>query len=723
MPDSVDAPVSVTLAEIARLAGVGRAAVSNWRRRHESFPAPVGGTDTSPQFALPQVEGWLRRQGKLPTGFRGRDRLWPQFEALGDRDAMGRAIVAAGSRFSPGRLSSPSADSYTSIASLGGELSEAQRALVDQAVEVARQDGSYETFEFLLRRWLETHVRQIPATPAPLAELMTEIVELFRDGHERFIRTVLDPACGVGSLLAAAATRWREKVRVDGGAVLTLLGQESDAAMAALAATRLSLALLRDEPKATQDDQQVDVQPGDALRAEAHGDARADVVLCNPPFNERDWGYEELSADPRWTYGLPPRTESELAWVQLALARLAPGGTAVLLLPPGVASRKAGRRIRTNLLRTGALRSVIALPPGSAPPHGITLHLWVLRAPAEDGVVDADASVLFVDAASERSGVAATSGGRPGIDWPALHDDVLTALRANLDGEGPSSSRDPYFDSDREDEVCDVVSVPVLDLLDDEVDLTPARRVPAAASAAGLALRRSWTRFNTLLNEVRDLGSMLSRLDLGAGNDTAPGAVTVGDLVKRGALTLRAGQQPPEGRVRGGEAPPGAVPVFTVPDVLLGAHPSGWMPAEEVAEGEAGDALTVTVPDDVVVTGVHRAFGAWVDSDAPTVLGPQMYALRVDPAALDPWFVAGCLRAPANARRAGTHASVSARIDVRRLQVLMLPLAEQRAYAETFRRIAAFDEALREAAVVGKALVDGLSDGLAAGRPAREGRW
>lgn len=55
----------VTAAGIARLAGVGRAAVSNWRRRHADFPKPVGGTETSPSFALAEVESWLRDQGKL----------------------------------------------------------------------------------------------------------------------------------------------------------------------------------------------------------------------------------------------------------------------------------------------------------------------------------------------------------------------------------------------------------------------------------------------------------------------------------------------------------------------------------------------------------------------------------------------------------------------------------------------------------------------------------
>ncbi|WP_372345487.1 N-6 DNA methylase [Streptomyces sp. KL116D] len=41
---------------------------------------------------------------------------------------------------------------------------------------------------------------------------------------------------------------------------------------------------------------------------------RADVVLAHPPFNERGWGHDELAYDPRWEYGFPARTESELAW-------------------------------------------------------------------------------------------------------------------------------------------------------------------------------------------------------------------------------------------------------------------------------------------------------------------------------------------------------------------------------------------------------------------------
>ncbi|WP_406404227.1 hypothetical protein [Streptomyces uncialis] len=55
----------VTLSAIARMAGVGRAAVANWRRRHGG-PEATGGTDESPLFPRAAAEQWLRDLDKLP---------------------------------------------------------------------------------------------------------------------------------------------------------------------------------------------------------------------------------------------------------------------------------------------------------------------------------------------------------------------------------------------------------------------------------------------------------------------------------------------------------------------------------------------------------------------------------------------------------------------------------------------------------------------------------
>lgn len=61
---SFDEPDALTAAAIARLAGVGRAAVSNWRKRYPDFPQPNGGTAASPTFSRAEVEAWLTATGK-----------------------------------------------------------------------------------------------------------------------------------------------------------------------------------------------------------------------------------------------------------------------------------------------------------------------------------------------------------------------------------------------------------------------------------------------------------------------------------------------------------------------------------------------------------------------------------------------------------------------------------------------------------------------------------
>ncbi len=88
-----DSATEVTAAGIARLAGVGRAAVSNWRRRHADFPKPVGGTETSPAFALAEIESWLRKQGKLAE-VPLRERVWQQL--VGHPEGPVAALVYAG---------------------------------------------------------------------------------------------------------------------------------------------------------------------------------------------------------------------------------------------------------------------------------------------------------------------------------------------------------------------------------------------------------------------------------------------------------------------------------------------------------------------------------------------------------------------------------------------------------------------------------------------------
>ncbi|MFF8795817.1 N-6 DNA methylase [Streptomyces globisporus] len=675
--------VSVTLAAIARLAGVGRAAVSNWKRRYPDFPLPVGGTDASPQFALDAVEAWLKRNDKIAATVGPLERLWPRVEDLGDRDRMGRVVAGLGAR-----LSDPAAAQR----GRGEPLDPAEQALVDDAVRMAGTEGEAETFRFLLDRWLGTHVRQIATTPPPLATLMTRIAAGVRGDLP--VRTVADPACGTGTLLLTAARRWSGADT--GGRALRLVGNDVDPVLAMVADARLALETDRAD---------IEVTAHDTLRnATGQLSDPVDVVLSNPPANARDWGHEELATDQRWAYGQPPRTESELAWVQHIVSMLGEGGTApgengvpgggvaVVLLPPGVAARRAGRRIRAGLLRAGVIRAVVALPAGAAPPYGVGLHLWVLAPPAPRP----QNAVLLVDTSDCRhTPPTSVSASRlPAVDWDGVQDRVLLAL------EGV--------------EVPGGVAVPVTDLLGEETDLTPARHVAAAQPVRPVDLRRLWARYDKGLLTARDAGGVLRDLSV-TRDSTGHGTVSIAELEQAKALALSSGTTVPEERVRRGEVPEAGVELLTGLAAFSPAERQ-WLDRADAEQADQDGLSPLTSFGDVVVVATAHGFDAWVETAAPRALGHRLHRLRVDPARLDPWFLAACLRERSNARRAGGHSSSTSRVDVRRLHVLRLPLDEQQTYGEVHRKLVDLESALAELAAVGGELSEGLTALLAAGR-------
>ena len=55
---------TITLTDLARLAAVGRNAVSNWRRREPDFPAPVDESARRPRFSLAGLETWAEAHGR-----------------------------------------------------------------------------------------------------------------------------------------------------------------------------------------------------------------------------------------------------------------------------------------------------------------------------------------------------------------------------------------------------------------------------------------------------------------------------------------------------------------------------------------------------------------------------------------------------------------------------------------------------------------------------------
>ncbi|WTW94093.1 N-6 DNA methylase [Streptomycetaceae bacterium NBC_01309] len=691
----------VTAAEIARIAGVGRAAVSNWRRRFPDFPQPVGGTETSPTFSLAQVEGWLREQGKIAEVAPG-EMLWRALvEASGDQDHA--AVLAQVGE----HLLHPGAGAPADPARGGPRA-----ALLRDAARRAEEVGPDRVFEELYARYTDSAARPTATPPGPAA-LMTALATACGPA-----RTVLDPSCGAGELLLAA--------RRAGHGAEAVAGQDPDAGLARLAAVRLGFLATRGDPaevRRADPPAAPAVAEGDALRHDAWPAAQFDAVLCNPPFNDRNWGHDELAYDPRWEYGLPPKTEGELAWVQHALAHARVGGTVAVLMPPAVASRGSGRRIRAELLRSGALRAVVGLPAGAAPPAGVALQVWLLVRP-EPGA--AASHVLFVDTAAHES---ATAAPRPG---PAR-----SAAANQAAGHAPDSRRDPDWaalaglavdawrsfaaDPAALAEIPGVrKAVPVIDLLDDVVDLTPAHNLPLPAGAESADVVADMRgALADALESVPQFVPDTRRAEPGA---PAWRRVAIADLTRGGGVVLfrgpvRTGRGEAEfaaAAAPSGAAGTAAARVLTAADVTAGTAPSGsWPPGDE-----AFDRLTRIEPGDVVVPAVFTAEGTAVrvaeDADAGALLGPNLHLLRPDPGVLDAWFLAGFLAAPANTRQA-TYGSSIVRLDVRRFEVPLLPLDVQRGYGATFRALHRFNTALSRVGDFGARLGAGLLEGLTSG--------
>ncbi|MGW3962034.1 HsdM family class I SAM-dependent methyltransferase [Amycolatopsis sp. NPDC005003] len=559
----MDDDATVSAADIARLAGVGRAAVSNWRRRYPDFPQPVGGTASSPLFGLSAVAGWFRARGKkfeLSAG----ERAWQRLRALGDDLDLAERVSRAGGFFA---FQAGVFDTFDSA------LDDPE--LLTLLSEMTHQAGPVEAFELLCRRYFEAHSRRLSATPEPIAELMARLAGP--------VSTILDPACGFGALALASGAK-------------TVLAQDSDPMTASIAALRLRLRGIEAEVHAV-----------DALREDAFAGRTAEAVLCDPPFNERAWGHDELVGDERWEYGLPPRGEPELAWVQHCLAHVEPGGTVAILMPGAAAGRRSGKRIRGNLLRAGAVRAVVTLAPAGP-------DLWLLRRPVPGE--RAASTVLLGEAGDQLSTVEES--------WREF-------------GRHPESG------------------VRIIDLLDDDIDLTPARR-RTRDEDPGQAFQAVRTRFAELTPELPPLEAA----------DAEPAFTTVGELVKAGVVEVR------------------------------------YAPVRADAEhplAEAGDVVAS-------VTGI-----AYVHSGPPRPVGAGLTVYRVDAERLDADFLAGCLRAadlPA--------ASASTRIDGRRVRIPRLPIAVQREYGGVFKKLAEFDDVLRQAAETGRDLVRLGFAGLVEGR-------
>ncbi|MEG3615717.1 class I SAM-dependent DNA methyltransferase [Isoptericola sp. MSP01] len=213
-------------------------------------------------------------------------------------------------------------------------------------------------------------------TPPGVVRVLVEMLEPYQG-------RVYDPCCGSGGMFVQA-----EKFLERHGAnpqAISVVGQELNERTWRMAKMNLAVHGLTG-----------DLGPrwGDTFARDLHPDLQADYVMANPPFNIKDWA--RTTDDARWKYGVPPKGNANYAWIQHILSKLAPGGSAGVVMANGSMSSNSGGEgeIRAQLVEADLVSCMVALPTQLFRSTGIPVCVWFL---AKDKGSRAG-EVLFLDA-------------------------------------------------------------------------------------------------------------------------------------------------------------------------------------------------------------------------------------------------------------------------------------------------------------------------------------
>jgi hypothetical protein len=662
--------------DIADIAGVSRSAVSNWRKRADDFPNPVGGSSAQPLFSREEVTRWLVSHGYAPKADHGETGVWAAMNALRDElsaDDAAQVILSltcarkltdqalagglVGMRWADLASLLP-ADLRQQLLELFMRLDPAENLLCREVLSgqslnpqalarvvdmVAKADPSHldAVADFVLERLAKAQGKmgadhgfvgsRTSALLAGLAAARPTVV-------------LYDPACGIAAALLAAVE--------DGARPLRIVGHDVNGRALRIARQR---ALLHEV--------HVDLVQTDVLREDIDPELRADVVIAEPPLGLRLDSPGWLT-DHRFQFGAPPRMSADTAWLQHVIAHLTETGRGYVLTSSGPLFREEERAVRTRLVRSGCVEAIVGLPGKMIPQTAIPLALWVLRRPTS---VDAASQILLIDAAEEEA------------------PEANVAVWIQPAGE---RLRVPH------------VIVPITDVLAADSVLSP-KRWTARTDHDPHQVSRAYAEGSAALDDVlRELQQThVSYTELGRFGSSR--VLTVGELIERGLLDLRNGR--PADRYENLPARLRAR-IVTAGDVRDGN-----------LEGSVVDAALdklpeLTSPGDVLVTTWHTV-RARVDEAGFHIPSTGVYRLRIlDRNVLFNQYLALALTGSWNARfQAG---STIQRAAIRDLEIPLMPIYDQRNITAAVDFMKHLSEAgatlARQADIVSGALLDAV---------------
>jgi type I restriction enzyme M protein len=169
---------------------------------------------------------------------------------------------------------------------------------------------------------------------------------------------------------------------------ISIFGQESNSTTFRLG--KMNLAIRGIDAK---------LELGDTFRDDRFPELKVDYVLANPPFNDSD--YHRAENDERWKYGIPPTGNANYAWLQHFISKLAPNGTAGVVLSNGSMSSDIATEgeIRQALIENDLIDCMVALPPQLFFNTQIPACLWFLaRNKTNSKFRNRSHEILFIDA-------------------------------------------------------------------------------------------------------------------------------------------------------------------------------------------------------------------------------------------------------------------------------------------------------------------------------------
>jgi type I restriction enzyme M protein len=201
-------------------------------------------------------------------------------------------------------------------------------------------------------------------TPKSIVNLIAEMIEPYKG-------IIYDPACGSGGMFVQSI-KFIENHHGNKKEI-SIYGQEYTNTTYKLAKMNLAIRGISGN---------LGEKAADTFQDDQHKDLKADYIMANPPFNQKDWRAEnELKDDPRWKgYDVPPKSNANYAWILNIVSKLSDNGVAGFILANGALSGGGEEyKIRRTLIENNLVEAILVLPQDMFYTTNISVTIWILN--------------------------------------------------------------------------------------------------------------------------------------------------------------------------------------------------------------------------------------------------------------------------------------------------------------------------------------------------------